>query len=207
MALPTWTLAWIAAGLRSAGYRVRYATYRTRDGDAAALVERYLVPAVEACGRDTPVHLVTHSLGGLLVRLYLQQAALPAGSRVVMLAPPNQGSAVADRVRGWWVYRLLTGVVGQQLGTGPDALVRALHPVSAEIGVIAARQSLHPWFSRWMAGPGDGVVSLSSARLAEMRDFVVVTSTHTLMLFSPLVRRQVLRFLAEGRFGHPDPAA
>jgi hypothetical protein len=44
------------------------------------------------------------------------------------------------------------------------------------------------------------VVSVASARLPEMRDFIVVESSHTLMLLSRGVSRQVRHFLATGRF-------
>ena len=45
------------------------------------------------------IHFVTHSLGGILVRQYLQRKALPEGSRLVMVAPPNQGTEVADFIK------------------------------------------------------------------------------------------------------------
>ncbi len=45
------------------------------------------------------IHVVTHSLGALIIRSYLQEHQLPEGSRIVMLAPPNQGSELADWAR------------------------------------------------------------------------------------------------------------
>lgn len=196
------SMAPLAQDLSNAGYRVRNLGYPTRGYDVAELTARYLAPAIAACDASSPVHLVTHSLGSILTRCYLQRANLPPDSRVVMMAPPNQGSEVADHVRGWWLYRLLTGRVGQQLGTGPDSIVHSLKPVDAEIGVIAADRSLQPWFSRLFRGPNDGAVAVAKTRLPEMRDFVVVHSTHTLMMFNPKVRQQVLHFLAHGRFDH-----
>ena len=149
--------------------------------------------------------MVTHSLGGLLVRCYLQAARLPPGSRIVMLAPPNHGSEVADRLRHWPLYRWLMASVGQQVGTGPDGIAQQLMPIAEEVGVIAGRQTLQPWFSRLIPGENDGVVSVESARLAEMRDFIVVDSSHTLMMFDRRVRQQVRHFLATGRFLHECP--
>jgi len=124
----------------------------------------------------------------------------PAGSRVVMLAPPNHGSEVADHVRHWPVYRWWTGRVGQQMGTGKDAIVHRLKPIDAEIGVIAANRSIQPWFSALIPGEDDGAVSVAATRLPEMRDFTIVRSSHSLVMFNRRVRRQVLHFLAEGRF-------
>lgn len=192
----------LAADLRRAGYRVCNIGYPSRPYDVAELVERYVRPAFESCGPDQAVHVVSHSLGGILVRYYLQSADLPAGSRVVMLAPPNHGSEVADHVRHWPVYRWWAGRVGQQMGTGKDAIVHRLKPIDAEIGVIAANRSIQPWFSTLIPGEDDGAVSVEATRLPEMRDFTIVRSSHSLVMFNRRVRRQVLHFLAEGRFAH-----
>jgi pimeloyl-ACP methyl ester carboxylesterase len=197
-----YSMGLLAHGLAAAGYRVRNVGYPSRPYDVAGLVERFLRPAIEGCGADRPVHVVTHSLGGILIRFWLQSHRLPPGSRIVMLAPPNHGSEVADLVRDWPVYRWLMGAVGQQLGTGPDGIVRQLRPIDEEVGVIAAQGSIQPWFSPLFRGANDGVVSVESTRLDEMRDFIVVDHSHTLMMFSREVREQVRRFLAEGRFRH-----
>ncbi len=202
LALPTLSMGRLVGDLRRDGYRVRNVGYPTRPHDVKSLVERFVAPAVAACGGERPVHVVTHSMGGLLIRCYLQSARLPRGSRIVMLAPPNQGSEVADRLRDWLPYRLLFGAVGQQLGTGPDGIARQLGPIDAEIGVIAANRTIQPWFSSLFPGDNDGAVSVASTRLPEMRDFIVVESSHTLMLLRSEVSRQVRHFLAQGRFAH-----
>ncbi|MCP5314676.1 MAG: alpha/beta fold hydrolase [Chromatiaceae bacterium] len=202
MGLPAMSLGFLAVDLRRAGYPVHFVHYRTRAAGVEGLVRRFLLPVFERCRHDRPIHVVAHSLGAILVRWYLQDAALPTGSRVVLLAPPNQGSEVVDRLRDWPPFRWFAGAVGQQLGTGPDGIVRRLQPVNAEVGVIAANRSLQPWFSRMLTGENDGVVTVRGTRLPEMRDFVVVESAHNLMLFNGTVRNQVLRFLATGRFCH-----
>lgn len=202
MARSARSMAPLARDLQRAGYRVSNVGYPTRRHDVQGLVEHYVRPAVAACGTARPVHVVTHSLGGILIRQYLQHNGLPPGSRIVMLAPPNQGSEVADHVRRWPPYRWLMGPVGQQLGTGPDGIVHRLRPIDVDVGVIAARRSLQPWFSRLLPGEDDGAVSVASTRLPEMRDFIVTDSTHSLMMFNAEVRRQVLQFLEKGHFLH-----
>jgi len=197
-----YSMGLLAHDLARSGYRVCNVGYPSRPYDVAGLVERYVQPAVEGCGTQGPVHVVTHSLGGILVRFYLQSKRLPAGSRIVMLAPPNHGSEVADFIRDWPIYRWMMGQVGQQLGTGPDAIFRRLRPVREEVGVIAAQRTVQPWFSRLFDGANDGVVSVESARLDEMRDFIVVDHSHTLLMFSREVREQVQHFLDTGMFRH-----
>jgi triacylglycerol lipase len=193
----------LARELNRAGYRVSNVGYPSRPYGVGELVQRYVRPAFESCCRDgQAVHVVTHSLGGILVRYYLQTVELPAGSRIVMLAPPNQGSEVADHVRHWPLYRWWTGRVGQQMGTGEDGIVHRLRPINAEIGVIAANRSIQPWFSTLIPGPDDGAVSVAGTRLPEMSDHLVVDSSHSILMFNRKVRDQVLHFLAEGRFAH-----
>ncbi len=202
MAQTSLSMTPLAHDLKRAGYRVKNVGYPTRPHGVAGLAERYLQPVVEAVGTQQPVHLVTHSLGGILARWYLQEHELPEGSRVVMLAPPNHGSEVADFVRNWPIYRWVMGEVGQQLGTGPDSVVHRLGPISVEVGVIAGNHSLQPWFSWLLPGEDDGTVSVQSTRLDGMRDFLVVNASHTLVMFNREVRRQVKHFLREGRFLH-----
>lgn len=202
MAQSAWSMKPLEHDLQRVGYRVRNVDYPTRPYDVAGLVERFVQPVLEACGHDQPIHLVTHSLGAILIRYYLQEASLPAGSRIVMLAPPNHGSEVADHVRHWPLYRWWMGPVGQQMGTGDDSIVHQLLPVDAEIGVIAASRSVQPWFSWLIPGDDDGAVSVESTRLQEMRDFIVVRHSHTVLMFSHDVREQVAHFLREGCFVH-----
>lgn len=200
MAMPSASMALIASDLRGEGYDVVNLDYPAGRCGVSALVERYVGPAIRKCGTHRPVHVVTHSLGGILIRQYLQDQTLPPGSRIVMLVPPNQGSEVADHVRRWPVYRWLTGPVGQQLGTGPGNITNALGPVDGEIGIIAANRSLQPWFGRLIGEPNDGVVSVRSTRLAEMQDFVVIGTSHTMILFNAVARAQIRHFLARGAF-------
>lgn len=202
MAQTSWSMSLLARDLERVGYHTCNTGYPTRPYDVTGLVERYVAPVIERLAAERPVHVVTHSLGGILVRAYLQTARLPAGSRIVMLAPPNCGSEVADFVRHWPIYRWWMGRVGQQLGTGADSIVHQLAPLDEEIGVIAGTRSIQPWFSWLLPGDDDGAVSVTSTRLDEMRDFVRVHASHTLMMFNQTVREQTLHFLAHGRFRH-----
>ena len=88
----------MAQRLESDGYRVTNLAYPSTDATIEVLTRDYLAPAIERCYRIDcqTLHMVSHSLGGILIRQYLQTDALPAGSRIVMLSPPNQGSEIAD---------------------------------------------------------------------------------------------------------------
>jgi len=150
--------------------------------------------------RNARIHFVTHSLGGIVLRQYLSDHPLPQLGRVVMLAPPNQGSELADRLKNNWLYRWVTGPGGQQVGTGPASVPRQLGPAHFELGVIAGDRSLNPLFSAWIPGPDDGKVSVRRTRLAGMQDFLLVHRTHTWMAWNPRVVAAIVHFLKAGEF-------
>ena len=194
------SMALLASRLEDAGYAVHNLGYPSRSAPIATLAT-VVGEGLAACRRDgrRPVHFVTHSLGGILVRAWFQRG-LPADlGRIVMLAPPNQGSAVADRARDAAWFRWFTGPAGQVLGTGEGALPRRLAPLPAEVGVIAG-SAVYPVFSAWIPGPDDGLVAVASTRLAGMRDFLVLPHGHTFIMNSREVARQTLAFLRDGAF-------
>lgn len=139
---------------------------------------------------------MTHSLGGIVLRRYLEGHEVPEAARAVMLAPPNQGSEIADHLKDRWWYRRAVGLAGQGLVTGGAAP----EPLPVEVGIIAGTRNYEPWFAHWFDGPNGGKVTVESTRLPGMADFITVHAGHTFMLRSPQVKAQVAAFLATGRF-------
>lgn len=194
----------VLAGRRR-GYRVLNVGYPSRSrgiAEHAAYVARRVTEAVP----DGPLDFVTHSLGGIVLRYAVASGLLPLGRvrRVVMLAPPNQGSEVAEllcshRALGRLARRVL-GPCGTELGVGSRAIVRQLPPVPFAVGVIAGSRGLNPIVTRVLGTPNDGTVSVRGTRVAGMRDHLVVPLGHTFIMASPLVLAQTFRFLEEGRF-------
>ena len=158
--------------------------------------------AVEHCRKQgaEKIHFVTHSLGGILVRVYLRDRKVPEAGRIVMLAPPNHGSEVADTYRSSAWFQWATGPAGQQLGTGGDSLPKRLEPLKLEVGIVAGTKSSDPWFSGVFRDRHDGKVSVASTRLPEMTDFLTVESGHTFIMNSGEVVQQVKSFLRTGAF-------
>src|SRR5947208_8700095 len=156
---------------------VRYPSTRVSIPDAA---NHWLDDVLENQITDhtAKIHFVAHSLGGIVLRQYLTDHEIPNLGRVVMLAPPNHGSELADRLRNNCLYRLATGPAGQQLGTSESSVPSQLGPVDFELGVIAGDRSLNPLFSSWISGPDDGKVSVRSARMPGI-EFLLIHRSHT----------------------------
>lgn len=187
----------LAIAARARGYRVvnwRYRSNRRTIAENAEAFARTVVPRLASAER---VHFVTHSLGGIIVRRFLASHTLPNLGRVVMLAPPNGGSEVADVLQEW----LKPVKPLRELGTGALSVPRNLPRATFPLGVIAGSRSHIPLFSRWMHdAPNDGVVAVERTRLEGMQDFLVLHRTHTFLPWAPDAIHQVYAFIAEGRF-------
>lgn len=190
--------------LKGLGYSTINLAYPSTSKTIETIAEIHLAGAVEACEKQgaRKIHFVGHSLGGLIVRQYLQQHSVPAGSRLVMLSPPNQGSELVDMLMWFPPYRWITGPAGQEIGRGPESVIHRLKPVEIDVGVIAGNSSINLLAAAIMDGPGDGTVSVKSTMLPEMRDFIIVSNIHTFIMRDPLVMMQVAYFLEHGRFDH-----
>ncbi len=165
--------------------------------------EQYLgAQGVDLCrANNSPrIHLVTHSMGGIVARHYLQTHHLPEGSRVVMLSPPNQGSEFSEKFAGQWWFDALVGPAGSSLTRTESGIIDQLEPISEPVGIVAAYRDWSAWPDSWLPAPNDGTVSVASMVLEEMDDFVLVNSGHSMMRYNDSVHQHIVNFLNEGRF-------
>jgi triacylglycerol lipase len=199
------SMARLAQVLRREGYNVVNATYPSRTRPLEELATQWL-PQLLAQRADgaARVHFVTHSMGGILVRLWLRECGAPANlGRVVMLAPPNAGSEIPDRFAAFPPFRWMTGVNGVRLNTAADALPRTLGPWpcdAGELGVIAGSRAWNPILNACVPRPHDGKVSVASTHLEGESDHVVLACSHTWLGWQRNALEHVSAFLRRGRF-------
>jgi len=143
------------------------------------------------------VHLVGHSLGGLVIRALFHYYPNQAPGRLVMLGSPARGSYVAAVLQRSWLGRRIVGpALAQYLQEGV-----LWQPLPRELGTIAGSIALG--FGRLFPGlprPNDGTVAVSETQTVDASDHIVLPVSHTSMLFSPQVARQVGIFLTQGQF-------
>jgi hypothetical protein len=199
----THSMAKMERMLTDAGFKVRNVDYSSRSAPIEKLANDAIGKAVADCQSDsaTKIHFVTHSLGGILVRCYLSRHSIPNLGRVVMLAPPNQGSEIVDKIGGWSLFQFINGVAGSELGTNSNSVPNKLGPANFPVGIIAGDRSIN-WINSWFLIPGrdDGKVSVERTKLADMSDHIVVHATHPFIMRNREAIRQTIYFLRNGEF-------
>ena len=188
--------------LRDAGYRTLNLDYPGRRADLAALAGH----VQEASGRwidsvEGDVHVVTHSMGGLVARAFITRYRPGHLGRVVMFAPPNQGSEIADLLEDTPPFRRIFGPAGAQLTTRrPDTMVRLLGPIDYPLGIIAGDRAIDPLGWAFLPKPNDGKVTVANTKIDGMTDHMTLPVTHTFIMRDAAAIAACLGFVRDGRF-------
>ena len=201
--------------LQRHGYEVVVQSYPSTEADLFVLAEQTLPRAFDACEADT-VHIVTHSMEAILVRIRLAQdrsgpsersgradgtrAAAPAhrAGQSCYASTTQSGVRSCGCIWRYAIFSWLNGPASQQLGT--DGVAPVLPQARYPLGVIAGSRSVNPLFSALIPGRDDGAVSVAATAMKGMTDHITLPVTHSFLMNNPLVLYQVLWFLREGAF-------
>ncbi len=191
----------LARRLQRCGFRTVLFNYhslrRTLYANAAALANTV---SRQPEGR---VHLVGHSLGGLVILQALRDHPSLISGRIVLLGSPVNGSAVARRLYRYRLSRWLVGCGAENRLANGGVGWRGRQ----QLGVIAGTHSMGAGrILGGYAGPGDGTVAVAETELAGCTDTLLVRQTHSGLVVSRDVARAVCRFLQAGCFASQGDA-
>ncbi|HEY8037609.1 MAG TPA: alpha/beta fold hydrolase [Methylobacter sp.] len=188
--------------LAAYGYKIVNVDYPSRSASISELAQKYIAEALKQCDTEgaKKIHFLTHSMGGILLRDYLSNQNVDKLGRVVMLAPPNRGSEVVDKLGSWRLFYYLNGPAGLQLGTDNNSVPNRLGAVNFQLGIIAGNRTVNPFLSRLIPGVNDGKVSVSRAQVEGMKDFIAMPYSHSFIMRRDAVIEQALHFIQQGCF-------
>lgn len=190
----------LGAYLRAHGFETFSRTYPSRQHSISYLAGEIADWIIEHAG-DRPVHAVTHSMGGVIVR-HLHDPRIH-WSRIVMLAPPNRGSQLAAGLVRNPVFRWYYGPAGAELAAGGQ-----WPAPPAPFAVIAGTRSLAiSNVTSWTVGRrfspqtrNDGTVAVDETKLDGMTGFAEVDATHTWIMNDVRVQGLIVSYLRDGAF-------
>jgi len=199
---PGFEMKWILKAVEKEGYDCTLFKYRSmvREVDSVGLD---LIKKIQSDGADT-ISFVTHSMGALVVRSIYEHidslADFPIIKRIVMIAPPNNGTQVADFYYKSHFLRRILGPNLKNLTT--DSIVGASrYPIpTCEVGLITGAFGGSKVLNLFLNADNDGMVIPEKAKLGIEKDIVHVKSWHFGLLYDRKVTRYVISFLKWGKF-------
>lgn len=160
-------------------------------------------------GEAVTIHFVGHSLGNIVVRSLLHETSTEENlhwtvGRIVMLAPPNKGSAMASLLKKSKAFKVIAGKSGTNLAVEWNTIEKQLATPSVEFGIIAGGRGNRRGYNPLLKGDDDLIVSVEETRLTGATDFHVFPSMHTYIMNKQDVQVATSRFLAKGFFFSPE---
>lgn len=193
----------LAANLRMQGYNVVSFDYPSTRHSIEECTALYLDPAIRALSTEGTFSIVTHSMGGIMVRYYLQNHKIENLDRVVMLVPGHRGSRTMTAMKKHPLFPMVMGPAGVQSGDDEELFDLGSEPFQgAELGIVAGCLSFDVIGSTVMKWPHDGKLKVDSTILNGMKDHIVLPVSHDSVLFDPLALYQTSHFLKHGSFLH-----
>lgn len=190
-----WAMEPLAKSLARDGYSTYNLPYPSFKETLSEMSDR-LATVIDTVGDQyRKVHLVTHSLGGVIARRYFSEHKPSNCGRVLMIAPPLKGSRIVDWL-GESPLRKALGPAGDFLST--QMMEYESQRVDVEAGVIMGDVTKIPFLHHVIGEESDGIVRVESGRVDGLKAFKVVHADHTFITSDPEVMSLASEFLKSG---------
>ena len=136
------------------------------------------------------IRFIGHSMGNIVVRHWItdrqraidSEGLLSRCESMVMLGPPNQGSAIAKRVQQTGLFSIIAGSGGMQMGPTFDEIAEDLAAPPFPFSIVAGDLSHWPVQNPLLDGPNDLLVLVDETRLEGAAHFDVVPVPHATLM-------------------------
>lgn len=183
-------------------YQIVNFSYPSTNFPIEILVNSYLKPEISKYLNARNIHFITHSMGGILLRLYLKDYTINNLGKIIMISPPNQGSEVADFFYKTFFYKLRYGPAGSEVTTAGINALSLPTNLKTDVGIIAGSGTQLPFFSWFIKGKDDGKISAEKTKLDNMSDFIVLPYSHDTIIFKNKTIIRIRNFLLNSSFSN-----
>ncbi len=186
-----WMRPWTWIGyqhfLNSHGYKVYTFAYRTSSQPFDFNVVR--LAAFINSRKEDVIHLVVHSMGGILALKALPKIIKPG--KLLLIASPVNGSKVAQRLKQLGLDKHLLKYAAKPLTEGhKQALTKRKTLMIAGDAPYGLGQFITQWDSK-----NDGTVAVSETQADWLDDHQIIHTSHMGLLNNPLAKQLTLDFL------------
>jgi triacylglycerol lipase len=194
-----WAMEPLAKQCVNSGFSCINLPYPSFRNTLEQMVERLDLLIQKEAENFSKIHLLTHSLGGVIVRRYLDTCSHEKCSKVLMVAPPLQGSMIVDWL-GKSPLRRVLGPAGEFLSTAQMAGECQTISQDVESAVIMGDRVKIPILHHIIEGASDGIIRVQAGKIEGLNHFKVVHADHTFITSDPEVLAAADRFLRTGGF-------
>ena len=188
--------------LNKANYSVINFDYKSTKWTMDSIVVE-LDKSIKSCEVNfDSIHFVVHSMGTFVVRSYLVKHKNPKFKNIVMIAPPNKGSILAEKLDHLKLFEWSYGESGQKLGKENDDFWRNYPSPKIPFGIIAGGISTREGLNPMIPGDDDGVVGVTETVLRGYSDIIKITGLHTSLPWQEKVIDQTIYFMKHEEFQH-----
>ncbi len=174
--------------------------YQSTKYDITTLSDKFLKPTLSKLSKNDTINFITHSMGALVLRAYLKKNKPKNLGKIIMIAPPNHGSDVANFFRNFFLFKKMYPINGYYLSYEGIRSLNLPDCKNFYCGIIAGTTTQLPFFSIFIRGKDDGKISVKNTKLDGMKDFVTLPYPHDTIMKKPETINQCIHFLKYGKF-------
>jgi triacylglycerol lipase len=196
------SLSKLADHLESCNYETIIADYPSTKYSIEDIAKNFVIKKIATLDKSRKIHIVGYSLGGIVARYVIDNHQIDNLGNVVLVGTPNKGSEMAKFLENNIVVHKIFGPALKDLRPNSDFWNKIKDNVSGNhVGVIAGDFSMNPFSSLFVFdGLSDGTVSVESAKIDGMKDFLILHHSHYFLIRSKEILPYIENFLTYGSF-------